>query len=176
MTSINPYLNFNGNTEEVFNFYRSAFGGEFLYIGRYKDVPHADKASFKIQNDNKIMHVTLPISKETLLMGCDDPAGLEPANGLNTNISLSINTGSKEEADRLFNKLSIGGQIKMPMNQTFWGSYFGMFTDQFGINWMISFEYGPIARLSSRRPSRCIPSSASMIPTASGAFIRTPPR
>jgi PhnB protein len=140
MAIVNPYLTFTGNCEEAFNFYRSAFGGEFLYIGRYKDVPQADKASFKVQDDNKIMHVTLPISKETLLMGCDDPAGLEQATGLNTSISLSINTGSKEEADLLFGKLSIGGQIKMSMNQTFWGSYFGMLTDQFGINWMISFD------------------------------------
>ena len=140
MTKVNPYLTFNGNCEEAFRLYKSAFGREFLYIGRYKDVPPADRQTFQIENDDKIMHVTLPISNETILMGCDSPEASGQGIILGNNISVSISTDSKEEADRLFNKLSIGGQIKMSMNQTFWGAYFGVFTDRFGINWTISFD------------------------------------
>jgi PhnB protein len=140
MTKLNAYITFNGNCEEAFNFYKSAFGGEFLYIGRYKDVPPTDRQIFPLENDEKIMHVTLPISKETVLMGCDSPEAHGQGTIFSNNISLSINTDSKEEADRLFNELSVGGQIKMSMSQTFWGAYFGMLTDRFGINWLISCD------------------------------------
>lgn len=138
MTKVNAYMTFNGNCEEAFCFYKSVFGGEFLYIGCYKDVPTTDRETFRLENDEKIMHVSLPISKETILMGCDNSEAYGQGTILGNNMSLSINTDNKEEADRLFNELSVGGQIKMLMSQTFWGAYFGMFTDRFGINWMIN--------------------------------------
>lgn len=92
---------------------------------------------------NKIMHITLPISDETSLLGSDVMGEWSPAFILGNNFAASINTESKEEADRLFNALSKGGQVTMPMNQTFWGAYFGMFTDAFGVNWMINFDEKP---------------------------------
>jgi len=141
MTVVNVYLNFNGNCEEAFNFYKSVFGGEFPYMGRYKDMP-PDKDGKKCgpEEENKIMHVSLPISKETMLMGSDAggewAANYTPGN----NFTISINTDTKEEADRIFNGLSAGGKVIMPMDKTFWGDYFGLFTDKFGINWMMSFN------------------------------------
>ncbi len=140
MTKVNAYMTFNGDCEEAFSFYKSAFGGEFLYIGRYKDVPPTDRQTFRLENDEKIMHVSLPISKETILMGCDSTEAYGQGTIFRNNISISINLDNKEEADRLFNELSAGGQIKMSMNQTFWGAYFGMFTDRFGINWLINCD------------------------------------
>src|SRR6187402_3038107 len=112
MTKVNPYLTFNGNCEEAFSFYKSAFGREFLFIGRYKDMPSPDRQTFQVDNDDKIMHVTLPISNETILMCCDNPENSGQGIILGNNICLSISTDSKEEADQLFNELSIGGQIK----------------------------------------------------------------
>jgi PhnB protein len=140
MTTINAYLNFNGNCEEAFGFYKSVFGGEFLFIGRYKDLPPTERQTFGFENDEKIMHVSLPISKETILMGCDSPQTHAQETIAGNNISLSINTDNKNEADRLFNELSVGGKIKMPMSQTFWGAYFGMLTDRFEINWLINCD------------------------------------
>ena len=140
MTKVNAYLAFNGKCEEAFTFYKSVFGGEFLYIGRYKDVPAADRQAFHLENDEKIMHVSLPISKETILMGCDSTASQGQGIILGNNISLSIDTDNKEEANRLFNELSAGGQIKMSMSHTYWGSYFGVLTDRFGINWLIGCD------------------------------------
>lgn len=137
---VNAYITFNGNCEEAFNFYKSVFGGEFLYIGRYKDVPATDRQIFQEEKDEKIMHVSLPIGKETILQGCDNSATSEEAIISSSNISLSININNKSEADRLFNELSAGGKIKMSMAETFWGVYFGMFTDKFGINWMINAD------------------------------------
>jgi PhnB protein len=141
MTTVNVYLNFNGNCEEAFNFYKSVFGEEFPYIGRYKDMPPQEgMPPLSKEEENRIMHVSLPISKETMLMGSD--AGGEWASNIQqgNNFAISISTDSMEEADRLFNGLSEGGKVTMPMNQTFWGDYFGMFTDKFGINWMVSFN------------------------------------
>ncbi len=140
MTTVNPYLTFNGNCEEAFHFYKSIFGEDFRYIGRYKDMPADEEKPVTKEESERIMHISLPISKETVLMGCDtggEWAGeFKPGN----NISLSINTDSKAEADRIFNGLSAGGKIGMPMDKTFWGDYFGMFTDKYGISWMISFN------------------------------------
>ena len=140
MTKVNAYLTFNGNCEVAFSFYKSVFGGEFLYMGRYKDVPPTDRQKFQLENDEKIMHVSLPIGKETILMGCDSTQADGQEIIFGDNISLSVNIDNKEEADRLFNELSVGGQVKMAMSQTFWGSYFGVFTDRFGINWLINCE------------------------------------
>ena len=140
MTTLNPYLVFNGNCEAAFNFYRSVFGGDFQYIGRYKDVPQTDRQTFSANDDQQIMHVSLPISKETVLMGCDGAeAPGEPTASMN-NFFLSVTTDRKKEADRLFHELSTGGKIKMPMAQTFWGSYFGALEDKFGIHWTVSYD------------------------------------
>jgi PhnB protein len=129
MTKVNAYLFFNGNCEEAFNFYKSVFRKEFNYLGRYKDVPRTDRHLFK-DHDEKIMHVTLPISNETILMGSDNSEShKEPAS--NNNFALYINTDSKGEAERLFNELSAGGQIKVSMTETFWGSYYGVLKDKF---------------------------------------------
>lgn len=140
MASINPYLIFNGNCEEAFLFYQSVFGGEFPYVGKFSDMPAGDTNPTLSEEDaNKIMHISLPIGKDSVLMGSDsNSASGEVVFG--GNISISINTESKEEADRLFNGLSAGGNPFMPMNKTFWGAYFGMFVDKFGINWMVNFD------------------------------------
>ena len=140
MTLVNVYLTFNGNCEEAFNFYKSVFGGDFPYMGRFKDMPAEEGKKVSDADANKIMHVSLPISKETMLMGSDVGGEWAPHYSAGNNFSISINTDSKNEADRLFNGLSAGGMVTMPMNKTFWGDYFGMFTDKFGINWMVSFN------------------------------------
>ncbi|MBN8788398.1 MAG: VOC family protein [Terrimonas sp.] len=138
MATVNPYIYFNGNCEEAFNFYKAVFQKDFTYLGRYKDVPQTDRHVFR-ETDEKIMHVSLPISRETVLMGSDNN---EAYNELLTysNFSLIVHAGEKEEADRLFNELSRGGQIKMPLNQTFWGSYYGICIDKFGIMWKVTIE------------------------------------
>lgn len=120
MTTINPYLTFKGNCEEAFNFYKSVFGGDFQFIGRYKDVPETDRQNFATEGDEKIMHISLPISEQVILMGCDSSEAYGQETLFGSNISLTINTDSKTKADQLFTTLSVGGQIKMPMNETFW--------------------------------------------------------
>jgi PhnB protein len=141
MTRLNPYLFFGGNCEEAFNFYKSVFRKDFNYLGRYKDVPQTDRHIFQ-ENDDKIMHVSLPISTETTLMGSDNTE-LYKQPVAHNNFSLYINTDNRDEADRLFNELSMGGQIKVPMTETFWGSYYGIFKDKFGIYWKISVDLHP---------------------------------
>ena len=140
MAAINPYLTFNGNCEEAFLFYQSVFGGEFPYLGRFKDMPQEGGKPMDPAMAEKIMHVSLPISKETCLMGSDTGGEWASSFKEGTNFSISINAGTKEEADRLFNGLSAGGKVTMPMDQTFWGDYFGMWTDKFGISWMMSWN------------------------------------
>ncbi len=140
MTSVNTYLTFKGNCEEAFNFYKAAFGGDFAYMGKFKDAPKDDSNFVANEADKeKIMHVSLPIGN-TVLMGSDDVGEWSGNIKEGNNFSVAINTDSKEEADRLFGVLSENGQVTMPMNKTFWESYFGMFTDQFGIQWMVSFD------------------------------------
>jgi PhnB protein len=139
MTTINVYLTFNGNCEEAFNFYKSVFGGEFQYIGRFGEMPPQEgMPPVPDAAKNLIMHVSLPISTETVLMGSDASESFGQKVDMGNNFSISINTDSKDEADRLFNALSAGGKVVMPMNNTFWGAYFGMLEDQFGINWMVN--------------------------------------
>jgi PhnB protein len=140
MPTINPYLTFNGNCEAAFKFYQSVFGGEFPFLGRFKDMPPTGGKTCPPGEQDKIMHVSLPISKETILMGSDSSEAFGPAPVAGSNFAISINAGSKEEADRLFNGLSAGGQVSLPMNKMFWGAYFGMFTDKFGIKWMVNFD------------------------------------
>lgn len=138
MTTVNPYIYFNGNCEDAFNFYKAVFRKEITYIGRYKDVPKTDRQIFK-ETDEKIMHVTLPISTETSLMGSDNTEAYEESIAY-SNFSLIIHTDSKEEADRLFNELSESGQIKVAMNLTFWRAYYGICIDKFGITWKVTSE------------------------------------
>jgi len=144
MTTVNVYLNYNGNCEEAFDFYKSVFGGEFAHLSRYKDLPAEDGTTpFPKEMDEKIMHVYLPISKETSLFGSDIGGAWAPTFQQGNNFYITISAGSKEEADRLFNGLSAGGTITMPIADTFWGDYFGTILDRFGINWMIGFTYNP---------------------------------
>lgn len=140
MTTINVYLTFNGNCEEAFNFYKSVFGGDFPYVGRYKDMPADGGAPVSPDEGNRLMHISLPIGGGTVLMGCDTGGEWASSFKQGNNFAISINADSKEAADNLFNGLSNGGTIGMPMADTFWGDYFGMFTDKFGINWMVSFK------------------------------------
>ena len=149
MANIQPYLNFNGNCEEAFNFYKSVFGGEFIYVGRFGDMPPAEGQQMSEEQAGKIMHISLAIGKDSYLMGSD--AGGEWASNIRegNNIQLSLNADSSEHADRLYSGLSAGGRQTMPMANTFWGSYFGMLTDKFGINWMISHEAKQEAKTSS---------------------------
>ena len=143
MAIVNVYLNFDGNCEEAFNFYRSVFGGEFPYVGRYKDMPVQEgQSTCTNELGEKIMHMFLPISKETMLMGSDVGGDWAPGFQQGNNFTVSIHAASKEEADRLFGGLSAGGKVMMPLQDTFWGDYFGQFTDKFGINWMVSFPTG----------------------------------
>ena len=141
-TTISPYLTFNGNCEEAFNFYRSVFGGEFQYVGRFKDMPPSDGQQASEGDANKIMHISLPVSRETVLMGSDTSEQFGQVTEGN-NFSISVSTTSDQEADRIYNGLAEGGKKTMPMNQTFWGSYFGMTTDRYGINWMVSHDKTP---------------------------------
>jgi len=137
--TVNPYLIFNGNCEEAFLLYQSVFGGEFQYLGKFKDMPVPEGGEQVNDKDaNRVMHVSLPIGN-TILMGSDsnEQSGDVAIGG---NFSVSVNVDSVEEADRIFNGLSAGGDIYMPMNKTFWGSYFGMFKDKFDISWMINFD------------------------------------
>lgn len=138
MTTVNSYLTFNGNCEKAFNYYKAAFNSEFVHIGRFKDMPADPNFEVSEADKEKVMHVTLPIGN-TILMGSDTSAEWSKNFNQGNNFSVAINTDSKEEADRLFQVLSENGKVIMPMNNTFWGSYFGMFTDQFGIQWMVSF-------------------------------------
>ena len=136
MPSLNPYLNFNGNTEEAFKFYQSVFGGE-LSIQRFKDTPEA--GNMPEADRNKVMHVMLPIGKGNMLMATDALESMGQKLTVGNNFYISIDTESQQEADRLFKGLSAGGKVEMEMQKTFWGSYFGMFADKFGIQWMVSY-------------------------------------
>lgn len=138
MASINPHINFNGNAEEAFNFYKSVFGGEFAKIMRFKDLANA---GFPVAENeaNKIMHIALPIGK-SILMANDVPEILGRTNENENRSKIVISAESKEEADKLFNGLSAGGQIEMPISDSPWGSYFGMFRDKYGIEWMVDFD------------------------------------
>jgi PhnB protein len=141
MAVVNPYLTFSGNCEAAFTFYKSVFGGEFQFIGKFKDMPPMEGSKpLSAVDGEKVMHISLPISKETILMGSDSLDGFGPPTTIGNNFSISVNTGSTEEADKIFKGLSAEGNVTMPMSSTFWGSYFGMCVDQFNIQWMVSFE------------------------------------
>ena len=138
MARIDPHINFNGNAEEAFNFYKSVFGGTFKQIVRFKDLQSTE---FTIAENeaNKIMHIALSIGKN-LLMGNDVPEHMGRTNENENRSKISISTETKEEADKLFNGLSAGGQVEVPITDSPWGSYFGMFRDKYGIEWMVSYD------------------------------------
>ena len=140
MATINAYLTFDGTCEEAFNFYKSVFGGDFPMVGKFGDMPPQEgMPPISDEVKNRIMHMSLPISAETVLMGSDTMPGIHD-HQVGNNISLSINTDSREEADRVFTGLSAGGKVSMSLADTFWGAYFGMWTDKFGINWMVNYD------------------------------------
>jgi len=139
MALINPHINFNGNAEEAFTFYKSVFGGEFVKIIRFKDLagpefPVAEK------EENKIMHIALPIGKTSMLMANDVPEFMGKTNENENRSKIVITAESKDEADKLFDGLSVGGQIEGPIGDSGWGSYFGCFRDKYGIEWIVEFD------------------------------------
>jgi PhnB protein len=138
MATINPYINFNGNAEEAFTFYKSVFGGEFTVVTRFKDMASAD---FPVPDSeaNKIMRIILPIGSNVLIAN-DVPAGMGQVNENENRSKIAITAESKAEADRIFNGLSAGGTVEMPMDQSTWGSYFAMFRDKYGIEWTVEFS------------------------------------
>jgi len=138
MTAVSPYLNFNGNTEEAFNFYKSVFGGEFLSVMRFKDSPECGEMTDA--DKERIMHISLPIGDGAVLMGTDSLESLGQKLTLGNNFYICLSPDTKEEADKLFNGLSAGGKIEMPIQDMFWGAYWGSFTDKFGVQWMINYH------------------------------------
>ena len=140
MATVNLYITFNGNCRDAFNFYKTVFGGEFHNINTFGEMPPQEGMPPIPENaKNKIMHISLPISKETFLMG-SDMVDWSPKVTFGNNFAISVSAESKDEADKIFNELAKGGNISMPLQNTFWGAYFGMLTDKFGINWMMSCE------------------------------------
>jgi PhnB protein len=138
MALINPHINFNGNAEEAFTFYKSVFGGDFAKVMRFKDL---SSPGFPIPEHeaNKIMHIALPIGNN-VLMGNDIPEMMGQVSETENRSKISISAASRDEAEKLFNGLSEGGQIEMPMEDSPWGSYFGMFRDKYGIEWMVDYD------------------------------------
>lgn len=139
MATINPWINFNGNTEEAFTFYKSVFGGEFAKVVRFKDLA-SDEFPVAEKEENKIMHIALPIGNNTMLIANDVPEVLGRVNEHENRSKILVSTESKEEADRLFNGLSSGGEVEGPMGDSPWGTYAGMFRDKYGIEWIIEFS------------------------------------
>jgi PhnB protein len=137
MATINPYINFNGNAEEAFTFYKSVFGGEFLKITRFKDIASAE---FPVpeKEANKIMRIALPIGNNALIAN-DVPESMGRVNENENRSKIAVIAESKEEADRIFNGLSVGGAVEMPMAESPWGTYFAMFRDKYGIEWTVEF-------------------------------------
>ena len=138
MAAINPYLNFNGNTEEAFNFYKSVFGGEFLAVMRFKD--NAECAKVSESDKNRIMHIALPIGNGNILMATDSLESLGQKLTVGNNFYICLSPESKEEAEKLFNGLSADGKIEMPLQDMFWGASYGSFADKFGVQWMVNYD------------------------------------
>ena len=138
MALINPHINFNGNAEEAFTYYKSVFGGDFAMIMRFKDLA-GPGAAFEEKEANKIMHIALPIGPN-VLMGNDVPESMGRVNEQENRSKIAIGAASREEVDKLFTGLSAGGSVEVPMADSPWGSYFGMFRDKYGIEWMIDFD------------------------------------
>ena len=139
MARINPHINFNGNAEEAFNFYKSVFGGEFTNITRFKDIA-SDEFPVSEKEADKIMNIALRIYKSHVLLWNDVPESMGRTNENENRSKIMITTESREEADAIFTGLSAGGQIEMPLEENPWGSYFGMFRDKYGIEWMVDYD------------------------------------
>jgi PhnB protein len=140
MTKLHTYLNFAGNTEEAFNFYRSVFGGEFASLVRFKEFP-MEGVSIPKDDEDKIMHISLPIGEDNVLMATDTLQSLGQQLVQGNNIYISVDPSTKEEADTIFNALSEGGEIEMPIADQAWGDYYGSFKDKFGVRWMVNYTY-----------------------------------
>lgn len=138
MLTIHPYLTFDGNAEEAFNYYKAIFGGAFVNLSRFKELP-ADSPKIPAEFAEKILHIALTIDEQTILMGSDMFPGANVALQRGNNFSISISTSSENEARTIFEKLAADGAITMPLDVQFWGDLFGMVTDTFGISWMIGF-------------------------------------
>lgn len=138
MTTINPYLNFNGDCEEAMEFYRSVFGGKFATFSRFGDM--GSGMPLAPGEEKRILHASLPIGDHFVIMASDCPTSYGEVN-VGNNVSISIGADSEEEATRIFNGLSYGGSVTMPLQKTFWGAFFGMWTDKFRINWMVNYDY-----------------------------------
>lgn len=142
MGILQPYLNFDGKTEEAFNFYKSVFGGDFMGpMHKMSDMP--DSEQIPENERNRVMHVSLPIGEHSVLMGSDTMPSMGHTFQAGNNVQLSLHPTSREEADRLFNGLSAGGKVEMPMQDTFWGAYYGAFEDKFGVKWMVNCQVNP---------------------------------
>lgn len=139
MATINTWINFNGNAEEAFTFYKSVFGGEFAKVVRFKDVA-SDEFPIPEKEENKVMYISLPIGAGNMLIANDVPEVLGKVNERENRSKISVNTEIKEEADRLFSRLSAGGEVEGAMGDSPWGSYAGMFRDKYGIEWIIEFS------------------------------------
>jgi PhnB protein len=138
MATINPYINFNGNAEEAFNFYKSVFGGEFASVVRFKDLE--GPGVHVSENDaNKIMRIALPIGGNILIAN-DVPESMGLVNENENRSKISVSTESRAEADKIFAGLTVGGTVEMPLGDSPWGTYFGMFRDKFGIEWTVEFD------------------------------------
>jgi PhnB protein len=137
---LNIYLNFAGNTEEAFNFYKSVFGGEFSSVVRFKDMP-IEGVTIPKEDENKIMHISLPIGKDDALMASDTLESLGQKLTQGNNVYISVHPESKEDADRIFQALSAGGKVEMPISNQMWGDYFGSLVDKFGVMWMVNYSY-----------------------------------
>lgn len=139
MRAINPWINFNGNAEEAFTFYKSVFGGEFKKIVRFKDLASEE---FKIdeKEENKVMYIALPIGGGNVLIANDVPEFMGKVNENENRSKISVSAESREEAEKIFNGLSAGGEIEGPMGDGPWGTYFGCFRDKYGIEWIVEFD------------------------------------
>ncbi|WP_431217260.1 VOC family protein [Puia sp. P3] len=139
MKAINPWINFNGNAEEAFTFYKSVFGGEFGKIVRFRDLSSAE---FPVPENeaNKIMRIALPIGKNNLLVANDVPEFMGRVSENENRSKIYVVTESRAEADKVFNGLSAGGDVEGPIGDSPWGTYAGMFRDKYGIEWIVEFN------------------------------------
>ena len=140
MAKLNVYLNFAGNSEEAFKFYQTVFGGDFASVVRFKDMP-MQGVKIPEKDQNKLMHIELPIGKTDVLMASDTLESLGQKLKLGNNVYLSVFPESKEEAEKIFNGLSSGGAVEMPLANHVWGDYYGSCRDKFGVMWMVDYAY-----------------------------------
>jgi PhnB protein len=140
MKKLNVYLNFAGNAEEAFVFYRSIFGGEFSAVVRFKDMP-MEGVKIPRGDEDKIMHIALPIGKDDILMASDALESMGQRLAQGNNVYISVHPDTKEEAGRIFGALSPGGTIEMAIADQPWGDYYGSLKDKFGVLWMVNYSY-----------------------------------